>query len=529
MQFVELPEPAKRILFLIVIIVGVIAVISVGMSSILDLFHPPPPAQHKASSPPAELKNISPLLFGTNLDFSTQRTGTQQALPSNQVSTLLQSMHLQIVRVTIPENPSSATLKSIAQYVQSLKTVPLISLHGPLYPRAQADNTLVVQTMKQVFGDTTVYYEYGDEEDALGISADQYTTAWNANVRQLKSLAPTAHFIGPVTYRYDPDYLRAFLQKAQPRPDEVSWHEFACDGAWSEQQCINGINEWSGHLTSARAMMKPLFGTPLPIMITEWNYAANARNDDGKSTDNTFLSNWTKTALQTFAVNQVFASMQYSGIKSSVPLINTTEQLTIQGQMMRTLYEQFFAHTASPGSTPTSTSTAMSTATPMPTETSTTTPVTPTDTPVAAATSPVSGTLPGSPVVVAPTSTPIPPTPMPVPPTATSIPPTATPVPPTPTPRPTPTPTPKPKPTPTPTPKPVCPATIQSGSTGSLVKTLQQDLNSRGMKGQDGKALAVDGDFGPNTQYAVKSWQKKAGIDVDGIVGPQTWHSLGHC
>jgi peptidoglycan hydrolase-like protein with peptidoglycan-binding domain len=49
------------------------------------------------------------------------------------------------------------------------------------------------------------------------------------------------------------------------------------------------------------------------------------------------------------------------------------------------------------------------------------------------------------------------------------------------------------------------------------------------MKGQDGKALAVDGEFGPNTQYAVKSWQKRAKIDVDGIVGPQTWHSLGHC
>jgi len=62
-----------------------------------------------------------------------------------------------------------------------------------------------------------------------------------------------------------------------------------------------------------------------------------------------------------------------------------------------------------------------------------------------------------------------------------------------------------------------------------LVWTLQQDLNSRGIKGQDGKALAVDGDFGPNTLYAVKTWQKRAGIEVDGQVGPQTWHSLGHC
>lgn len=95
------------------------------------------------------------------------------------------------------------------------------------------------------------------------------------------------------------------------------------------------------------------------------------------------------------------------------------------------------------------------------------------------------------------------------------------------TPKPAPTAT--PKPTPTATPKPVCPPTIQSGSTGSWVKTLQQELNARGMKGADGKTLSVDGDFGPNTQYAVKNWQTREKIAVDGIVGPITWHTLGNC
>jgi serine/threonine protein kinase len=98
---------------------------------------------------------------------------------------------------------------------------------------------------------------------------------------------------------------------------------------------------------------------------------------------------------------------------------------------------------------------------------------------------------------------------------------------PTPTPEPADTPTPKPKATPTP--KPACPPIIQYGSKNSWVKTLQQDLNKRGMKDSAGKALVVDGDFGANTQYAVKSWQKHAKIEVDGVVGPETWHSLGHC
>jgi serine/threonine protein kinase len=89
--------------------------------------------------------------------------------------------------------------------------------------------------------------------------------------------------------------------------------------------------------------------------------------------------------------------------------------------------------------------------------------------------------------------------------------------------------TPTPKPTATPTPKPACPPIVQFGSKNAWVKTLQQDLNKRGMTDSAGKALVVDGDFGANTEYAVKKWQKHAQITVDGAVGPETWHSLGRC
>jgi peptidoglycan hydrolase-like protein with peptidoglycan-binding domain len=41
--------------------------------------------------------------------------------------------------------------------------------------------------------------------------------------------------------------------------------------------------------------------------------------------------------------------------------------------------------------------------------------------------------------------------------------------------------------------------------------------------------LAKDGAFGPNTEYAVKDFQTKKGLSVDGIVGPQSWHALGNC
>jgi hypothetical protein len=63
--------------------------------------------------------------------------------------------------------------------------------------------------------------------------------------------------------------------------------------------------------------------------------------------------------------------------------------------------------------------------------------------------------------------------------------------------------------------------TIQSGSKGGAVKAAQSILN-----GKAGARLALDGDFGPATEAAVKAWQTFFRLEVDGIVGPQTWATL---
>lgn len=59
------------------------------------------------------------------------------------------------------------------------------------------------------------------------------------------------------------------------------------------------------------------------------------------------------------------------------------------------------------------------------------------------------------------------------------------------------------------------------GAQGSEVTELQKMLNQNG-----GYNLAVDGIYGKNTDAAVRDWQKKSGLVVDGIVGDKTWGSL---
>lgn len=64
--------------------------------------------------------------------------------------------------------------------------------------------------------------------------------------------------------------------------------------------------------------------------------------------------------------------------------------------------------------------------------------------------------------------------------------------------------------------------TLRKGSTGSEVKKLQKNLNSLGITDADGNKLAVDGEFGTSTREAVKKFQKKYGLTIDGIYGPKS-------
>ena len=62
--------------------------------------------------------------------------------------------------------------------------------------------------------------------------------------------------------------------------------------------------------------------------------------------------------------------------------------------------------------------------------------------------------------------------------------------------------------------------TLRKGSSGDDVKNLQELLNRNGYN------LDVDGVFGSKTQAAVRDYQAKTGISVDGIAGEQTYSAL---
>ncbi len=65
--------------------------------------------------------------------------------------------------------------------------------------------------------------------------------------------------------------------------------------------------------------------------------------------------------------------------------------------------------------------------------------------------------------------------------------------------------------------------TLKKGDEGKQVKTLQRLLLAMGYKLPE---YGVDGDFGDETDKAVKQFQKANKLTVDGIVGTNTWNAL---
>jgi peptidoglycan hydrolase-like protein with peptidoglycan-binding domain len=62
---------------------------------------------------------------------------------------------------------------------------------------------------------------------------------------------------------------------------------------------------------------------------------------------------------------------------------------------------------------------------------------------------------------------------------------------------------------------PVGRPTVRRGAKGDLVRKIQAKIG-----------IAVDGDFGPKTEAAVRVFQRNHGLVPDGIVGPKTWAAL---
>ncbi|WP_181803684.1 hypothetical protein [Streptomyces shenzhenensis] len=135
------------------------------------------------------------------------------------------------LRATYPN--TGATLQdadwlTAMKAVQKVGATPVLILRGPGGGRTTADieatDTHLMDLVHQVFQDSIVYLEFGNEPDLAGVGVADYTAAWNAVIPTLKAQYPDLdyRFVGPVLSRADgtsADYIATFAADAAPEPD----------------------------------------------------------------------------------------------------------------------------------------------------------------------------------------------------------------------------------------------------------------------------------------------------------------------
>jgi hypothetical protein len=289
-------------------------------------------------------KDISPLLFGTNMALF--QDGDEPMLNSHETRQLLKDIGVRIIRMPTRSTLKPETQIAAAHAIKAIGAVPLIVINGPESKENVLEtNKILLQRYTQVFGNQTVYYEFGNESDLQGVKAEKYVKVWNEVIPTLKQLYPTAKFIAPDMYQFNRRYLKTVVKHANPRPDGVSWHEYTCSMHWTAELCLANIDTWSVHFAQARAAMQEAIGTTLPIWITEWNYASdqqlhsNTPFNDGKYNNPAFMKAWTTKAMKSLIDNRAFAAMQYFATNRPMPLI-LDNKTGIEGEIFRQNYKK---------------------------------------------------------------------------------------------------------------------------------------------------------------------------------------------
>jgi hypothetical protein len=273
---------------------------------------------------------------GTNVVFGVNMPlfgANEQMITNAGTRTIFAAWNTPVVRMPFRASLSDAIELQGLNAIKAIGATPLVVVHGAVDPNVTADDIHLLDLTAQVFGPSTVYVEYGNEEDLAGVDAGAYTTSWNAVVPILRWLHPTYQFVGPVTSEYNPAYVGYFVGHAWPVPDVVSWHEYVCTPAQSTAYCMAHIANWGTHVTYTNFAEAVAIGRTLPFMFTEWNMDPQ---DDPRYLDPTVIGPWVTAAVQELEKlvpqglvgAQLYAADSHGG---GFELVDSSNQLTPEG------------------------------------------------------------------------------------------------------------------------------------------------------------------------------------------------------
>lgn len=271
-------------------------------------------------------------VFGTNMSLFD---GNEQMIQNSQTQSLFRALGVPIIRMPFRQQLSDSIETQALQAIKSMGAAPLVIVHGAAVSGVGPLDAHLLTLVQGVFGTSTVYVEYGNEEDLSGVDQVAYTTSWNATVPALKAAHPTYKFIGPVNFQYNPGYIAYFVKNANPRPDLVSWHEYVCGPSDDTQAvCFGHLSRWATHVQLTNQAEQQAIGTTIPFFISEWNMDPQS---DPRYTNASIIGPWTTQALQELTGLEsqgLVGAMQYTAAShgGGFELLDSGNNWTAQGQ-----------------------------------------------------------------------------------------------------------------------------------------------------------------------------------------------------
>ena len=254
---------------------------------------------------------VSSYIFGSNdsVNYSSPNVETDAS-----VQNYIKQGHLTLLRELFQNNMSDADIKA------RINTLSATGMHC----LALLDATGSPDFMKHVVRLTSAVcpmYEFGNEPDNGGPSVSVYLTEWNTDIPQLRALAPNARFGGAATLGAS-TYLHDFLAgtaSSGNTPDFVSFHQYPCYGATSQDDClkVRTTSAFDYDLKTVVGWERQIFGHRVPTGITEYNFDPGGANLGAWANDKAFMYKWTELALQRFMTDGYDFATQYTSLNYS--------------------------------------------------------------------------------------------------------------------------------------------------------------------------------------------------------------------
>jgi hypothetical protein len=261
------------------------------------------PAPARATSLPGETfwpNRVSNLIFGTNdtgewgtpnVEFTNAQTAP--GTPNASVQGRLRRAGLQLDRAFVPHNDFAtgremtdaeiAARANTAASVGAQCMMVLVSVSSSTKPapgQTMTDLQFAEHVVKLTDGThpgiaKCSMFEIGNEPDCGGgpFSNGVYASTWARFVTALRTIRPSAKYIGPVSclgINGMLDFLKEIVTNRYPVPDAISWHWYPCGHGWAECP-LSLANQIVTDAQTVRGYLRQTIGHQLPIGISEWS------------------------------------------------------------------------------------------------------------------------------------------------------------------------------------------------------------------------------------------------------------------